>query len=959
MHASRLYKILQRRKNRKKKNQESPSNRAQSFILAAAAICSVVLISAILFGLYQYTLLTSDLPSLEILPMMLDHQSGLLLQPTTFYDRSGEHVLYTMENPGVQRKFMTVNPDAPDHFSPQLIQVTVAMQDPDYWRSPGFRWQKILTPKPLTIPEHLVNDLLLDQEPESIRRTLRMRLLAAQVISEYGWMQVLEWYLNSAYFGHETFGAENAAQLYLGKSSGNLNLSEIALLMALIESPALNPIDAPNAILEQKQRALDKMLIAGAIDRHEYEAAISNPLDFSSPSQAISVLPDEFINLSLRQLSTDFSQHQIERGGLQIITTIDYEIQTQLICTIQTQLKRLENNPNGNANKLDEDCPAALLLPTLPPGTQTFSQSLSGSGVVLSPENGEVLAIVDQTTAQGEKTQALMQPGSLLTPFVAMAGFTRGATPASMFWDIPGMLPEEFSESQNPDGLSHGPVGLRNAIANDYLIAVAQLLQQIGADNVWRLIEPIGLNQLSTPNSSSNILFSGGRVTPLEIAHAYSIFANLGWQKGWLPPTSDQVLPGTILQVKDHAGQSWFTIQEPDQQSVLSPQMSYLIHDILSDEIVRQKSLGFPNPTEIGRPTGVKTGQIASHKQIWTVGYTPEYLTTIWLGLPDDDGGTFPLSYRTSAGIWHAIMQFTLQDKPISDWQIPSGIKQIEVCEPSGLLPTRECSITKNEIFIEGSEPTSYDSLYQHFRINRETGLLATAFTPLELVEEHVYLVPPPEAAEWARLAGLTLPPTGYDSFQAPPENPDAMISSPAQYAYVQGKIQLSGSAKGDDFQSYRLQIGPGLNPESWLQIGIDQTSIIQNGLLGSWDTLTQEDGLHTIRLTVVETDQQINTALTQVVVDNTPPLISIAYPYQNQSIDPGEKEEIILTAQTSDAFGIQTLYWEIDGVLIGTSIQSPYVMPWKIEKGKHQLIVTAKDLAGNQNEAIIEFKIE
>ena len=177
----------------------------------------LALVIALLGVGVAYADLTANLPSLDLLPTLLDPVKGQLMQPTQIYDRTGEHLLLSLENPGITRKYLYLDPAKANHLSPVLVQATLAIAEPNFWQSPGYSVAQLTDPEPKTIAERLVLDLLLWQEPANWQRALRMRLLAAQVTAKYGRAQVLEWYLNSADYGHLAFGAESAAQLYLGK----------------------------------------------------------------------------------------------------------------------------------------------------------------------------------------------------------------------------------------------------------------------------------------------------------------------------------------------------------------------------------------------------------------------------------------------------------------------------------------------------------------------------------------------------------------------------------------------------------------------------------------------------------------------------------------------------------------------------------------------------------------------
>ena len=196
---------------------------------------------------------------------------------------------------------------------------------------------------------------------------------------------------------------------------------------------------------------------------------------------------------------------------------------------------------------------------------------------------------------------------------------------------------------------------------------------------------------------------------------------------------------------------------------------------------------------------------------------------------------------------------------------VPAGVTAMNVCSPSGLLPSANCPEIVNEVFLSGNEPHQPDNLYRKFAINRETGLLATVFTPPQLVEERVYFVMPPEARLWAESAGVPIPPDTYDAIQPPALDPDVNISAPALYEEVQGKVKISGTAAGADFASYRLLVGKGLNPQEWIEIAESSTSV-SDGLLAEWDTQGLS-GLYAVQLVVTRTDQRVDTAVIQVTI--------------------------------------------------------------------------------------------
>jgi membrane peptidoglycan carboxypeptidase len=914
-------------------------------------VCLVTAILLVCAGI-TYAQLTTGLPPIEEFSVLMNPTNGILLQPTRFYDRSGQNLLFTLENPGISRRFLPIDAEQAESISPALVKFTIALYQPDFWESPGFSWHNLASPKPQTLAEQLAENLVLSQQPPDLKHAVQLRLLGAQLVSTYGHARVLEWYLNSQYYGHMAIGADSAARLYLGKPASQLNEAEAALLIAASQTPALNPIDSPTAALERQQEVLAQLIAVGAITAEDSSQVLKTSLKFQDAPPYSPGTAAAFSRLVLEQLSQRIDRQRLEMGGLRITTTLDSSLQTQLACGVRAQLLRLEGQPIDET--VSQSCETARLLPTLvQSGDQRLSPELMGSGLVYDIQSGQVLAYLGKSTILEEKTDLSgYQPGSLLTPFIAAAGFTRGYSPSSLTWDLPSSLPVSQTIQKNPDGKFHGPQSLRSALANDYLSPFAQIMTQMGSSNVWRLVTPMGFSHLAQDTDPISLLYSGGEVSLVDVAHAYSVFATGGTQSGLRFGQGQELQPLLVLKID---GLETSAETSLETRSVLSPQLTYLVHDILSDDNARRPSLGFPNPLMIGRPSAAKIGQTTHQDQVWTVGYTPQLMAITWLGLPTGTpskpiniASNYKLNVKMAAGLWHAIMQYSTRNYAIEGWSQPPGISTIEVCTPSGQLPTHICPNTVNEVFLEGSEPRMADTLYRVYPIDRETGLLATVFTPLDLVEERVFMVLPPEALYWAQSNDVEIPPSAYDSIQAPAIFPDFHIALPAMYTMVKGSIPISGSAGGTNFKLYRLQVGEGLNPLNWLQIGTDHTIAVRDGVLETWDTSQLGDGLYALRLLVQYQNQQIKTAIIQVTVDNTPPQLSIEYPLQDEIIQMNSQGRVTLPISLEDNIGIQQVVWLVDGTQVCERTVSPYICSWLGSTGQHILEVIATDLAGN-----------
>ncbi|MCB2178630.1 transglycosylase domain-containing protein [bacterium] len=938
-------KIVEWRRKRQQKARFSPSRLAKRFSIGILGVVSIALVIGIALFALTYADLTSDLPNIDALPGLLG-ESGLLRAPTVLYDRTGETLLVQLENPNTtQAEYLYL-----ELIPQEVVDATLAARDPDFWSHSGYQ----LAEESPTLAEQLVEELLLWQEPESVWHTWRTRLLAAQITKQFGRETILEWYLNNAGYGQLAFGVDEAAWVYFGKPIGEVSLAEAALLAAAVDVPALNPIDAPQIASERQEKVLQRMLAEGFISAEQAFAANQEPILLQTSALPLVEVAPDFTDLALEALYAEIGQTRVQRGGYRVITSVDLNLQQQVACTVEVQLARLDGvlplDSLGNRN-----CQAGALLPRL--SREAVLEDVAGQAgaVVLSPETGEVLALAGDVDTPH-------QAGTIMSPFIYLTAFTRGLSPASLVWDIPASLPPGLEAYTNLDNTFHGPMRIRTAFAHQYIVPVLSTLRQIGAANAWRAAEQSGLASLQEAASGDEYapFLETGKVSLLEVSHAFAMFANQGSLMGGGASDGASFAPILILSVVDGNGEAW-DVQTRQTKVVTTPQLAYLVTDMLSDEETRQASLGNPNVLQISRPVAVMMGQGLTEESTWTAGYTPDMVVAVWAGFSDVEelaGGT-NLSPLVSAGIWNALMKTVTQGTEIATFSEPIGITHQIVCDPSGLLPTEECPDTVDEIFIAGNVPLYTDNLYRTFLINTQTGRLATIYTPTEFLEEKVYLVVPQEAQEWALAEGLEIPPDQYDVvFNPSSTNENVNLTVPEIFSYVSGEVEISGTAAGEDFAFYRLQIGEGLNPRQWLQIGEDSTTPVADGVLGTWDTSSLE-GLYAIRLQVVREDQSVETTAIQVTVDNQPPTVQILAPSSGQVFSYPEERQVTFQAQVDDNLGIARVEFWVNGSMVSNQSDPPYAATWRGSLGTHELEVRAIDLAGNVSVELVTFTLE
>ncbi len=347
----------------------------------------------------------------------------------------------------------------------------------------------------------------------------------------------------------------------------------------------------------------------------------------------------------------------------------------------------------------------------------------------------------------------------------------------------------------------------------------------------------------------------------LDAAGAFGVFAQQGVYFG--QEFGDTFKPVSVLRVEGNDGSVWLDWSTPQAKPVVTPGLAYLMNHALSDASARLGTLQSSNLLDVGTPAAVKLGQTEDALDTWTIGYTPSRVVAVWTGARGSS--SLPGGPRGAAVLWNALMQIASQNLPPDGWVAPADVSVINVCDPSGLLPTADCPNLVSEVFLNGNEPIQADTMYRKYAVNRETGLLATVFTLPQLIEERVYLVVPPDARSWAEGTGLEIPPASYDVIQPPRFDENVNITAPGLFSEVNGTVQIEGTAGGDGFVSYRVLVGQGLNPQEWIQVA-ESNEPVTDDVLAEWNT-DGLSGLYAVQLQVVRNDQRVDTAIIQVTV--------------------------------------------------------------------------------------------
>lgn len=811
-------------------------------------ISLAIVISMALVSLWVAAIL-KDLPDIGLLEKVAG-PDGQLYQPALFYDRTGQ-ILISGNGGGdsvsVYSDPLRAGGDSVPALFLEYMKYLVGRVGVEQTTGSSIYHGRDWT---MTIPDRLVSDFLIPNEPLSNIRTFRLRLLAAQAKARYGEDQLINWYLNSLKYRGNVRGVGAASVYYFNKMLEQINPGEMLILSVVSLTPAVNPIDTPDAFDVSLQKTISHLTNLGVID----ETIVKQAGIARESIKAQSDDPDNrvpaFLASAKEQLIKNAGNNYPDPGSLRVITSLDATLQSRLECAIY----EIFNDPLQQ-----ENCAGVLSgLTTIPLPEITSSDNLVINFVVLDPANGQVLAMFgDYTTAGGE--QSSLNPhsaASLVTPFIYLTGLLQGMTPATMVWDTPTGLEKSVLENYPDDYIFPGPMSLRTALSGDHLAPATKLLAGNGMDNVIDLMSSFGLQLYA----SEGIPYTSGIADSLSIAQAYGIFANMGIRAGSSSQSQEGgPTPSLILRALDDNDSIVLDNLEHQEQTLVSPALAFLENDMLISTGEGIQKLRGSTKTSLNR----------EGTDYWRVAYTPDYVIVVYLGYSEPAGKTDLSGLGIDTALVRVVEKTLLSDSSIDNRVIPEGITRQEFCVPSGMLPGEACPQTNMEYFLAGTEPTEIDSLYREYLIDTETGRLATVFTNPAKTTRKIFFNPPPEEFAWAQAAGYSLPPEDYEVFQSNDASNSTKIIEPINFASVKGLVTVNGHIEPSGFSLYRLDLGTGLAPTQWLQVGTSMTDLPQGNRLATLDTTKYANGLYTIRIQVLRQGNLADNSYVVIRIDN------------------------------------------------------------------------------------------
>ncbi|HEX2164754.1 MAG TPA: PBP1A family penicillin-binding protein, partial [Thermoanaerobaculia bacterium] len=603
--------------------------------------------------------------------------------------------------------------DLPEHVAAAFV----AVEDRRFRQHDGVDWRRVvgallanlrareIEEGSSTITMQLARNVFPDRI-EAQRKTLGRKLLEARVArkieSEFSKDEILELYLNYIYFGGGARGIDAASRLYFDKSPTELTLDEAALLAALPKAPShYDPRRHPERARERRDLVLDLMVEQGRIDEDEAAAAREAELDISKgstpPRSEIAFAP-YFVEEVRSRLEERFGD-AIYTEPLRIRTTLDRNAQTAAAEELARQLERIENGTWGRF-----DAPRYDPGDELPQGSTEY---LQGAAVVVAADTGDVLAWVggrDFLHSRFDRVEdARRQIGSAFKPFVYATALAQGHTLSERLVDRPIEIPLDRRRTWRPENFGdhyEGLVSVREALVRSKNVPTVRLAQAVGTVEVAETAREMGLPGDRIPRTPAMALGTAS-LSPVELAAAYTAFANLG----------ERVEPRLILEVTRPDGEVlWET--EVEEERVIDPAVAFLVTDALSDAVSRGTGAAV-RQAGLTVPAAGKTGTTNDRRDTWFVGYTPEMVGAVWIGfdqprtiVPGAEGG------RLAAPVWGRMMRRVYASRPApEDWQPPGDVVRRAVDPATGYLLADGCApvgaAPRQEYFLLGTEPQS------------------------------------------------------------------------------------------------------------------------------------------------------------------------------------------------------------------------------------------------------------
>ena len=673
------------------------NHRFKNSVLTLFVLCVVL---AGILGYRTYRIYQSELPSFEQL-----HNIEPSLN-TRIYDRNGMLLkeFYT------ENRALTPLRNFPSH----LIGILLASEDQKFYGHWGIDIRRVaivavnnllkweITAGASTVTQQIARMLFLDRS-QTIERKIKEALTAIKLERTYSKDEILELYLNQHYFGRGAYGVAAASRLYFDKTVSDLNYNDCAVLIGMLKGPNVNsPLNNPDKSLRARNRVLYSYYSAGNISRRLFDSLRVEPLVISPPEEKVGIAP--YFTEAVRQhILNRYGEDVLYSGGLKVFTSLDADLQK---ATEEALHKKIDSLRARIERKYSLSNPAYTLY--MPDTVNQFGDSIrtykkiQGAFIALDNANGNILAMIGgrsfEETKLNRSYQSLRQAGSVFKPFVYTACIDNGFRTTDIVDDNPIVLDIPGAKQWRPHNFDNkflGPIPLRTAIKHSRNLATIRLLLKISPQEAIFYARRMGITSKLDPVPSLAIGVSDVRL--IEMVSAFSVFPNKGIHIPYR----------MILKIVDRYGRVLEDNTAVRKEEVLSAQTAYIMVDLMQSVVNegtgrRTRWMGFT------RPAGGKTGTSNHFCDNWFIGYTPQITAGVWIGFDDRTSlGRNQDGAKNGVPVWTEFMIAAHDSLPILDFEEPEGIVRLDICEESGEIATDRCLEVRNEVFVEGSQPTA------------------------------------------------------------------------------------------------------------------------------------------------------------------------------------------------------------------------------------------------------------
>jgi penicillin-binding protein 1B len=614
-----------------------------------------------------------------------------------------------------------------DDLPKDLVNAIVAIEDRRFFQHSGVNYYRLIeagltdvmhghrSQGGSTITMQLSRGFFLTPE-KTVKRKMTEMMIAMDLEQKFSKQRIFEMYANQVPLGqrgtYSIMGVGEAARAYFNKDVKNLMLPECALIAGIIQRPSyLSPYRHPERALERRNLVLDSMVETGAITRDQADRAKATPLKLAPPNVEASDAP-YFVDLVKDQLSNQFSENDLNQQSLRIYTTIDPDLQRAASEAVEEGMKLVDEQVIKLRTKKAK----------VGTGKNAKTETTVANGpmpqvalIALDPHTGEVLALVggrNYGLSQLNHAVAKRPTGSIFKPFVYAAavntalnggtmqvqsssgdGTTTSAvfTPATLLDDsqVSIQYGDKLYEPHNYHDTFKGEVTARYALAMSLNNATVRLAEEVGFDKVASLAKSAGI---SSVHATPSIALGSYDATPLEMAGAYTVFANGG----------NRLAPQMVRAVHDSSGKE-LDSYDGDSKQVLDPRVSYVLTTMMQSVV--DSGTGYPvRARGFTAPAAGKTG--TSH-DAWFAGYTTNLLCIVWVG--NDDYTDIKLAGGAAAApIWAEFMKRAVKVPQYSDpkpFSAPQGVVVEQIDKVTNKLATPSCPQTYTVAFLAGTEP--------------------------------------------------------------------------------------------------------------------------------------------------------------------------------------------------------------------------------------------------------------